>query len=47
MWWSTFQVKIPIIGEVLRLNQLTRFANMMATLTSSGVNILYSLELSM
>ena len=46
MWWSTFQLKIPIIGEVLRLNQLTRFANMMATLTSSGVTILYSLELS-
>lgn len=46
MWWSTFQLKIPIIGEVLRLNQLTRFANMMATLTSSGVNILYALELS-
>lgn len=46
MWRSTFQLKIPIIGEVLRLNQLTRFANMMATLTSSGVNILYALELS-
>lgn len=46
MWWSTFQLKIPIVGEVLRLNQLTRFANMMATLTSSGVNILYALELS-
>lgn len=46
MWWSTFQLKIPIIGEVLRLNQLTRFANMMATLTSSGVNILYALELA-
>ena len=46
MWWSTFQLKIPIIGEVLRLNQITRFANMMATLTSSGVNILYALELS-
>ncbi len=46
MWWSTYQLKIPIIGEVLRLNQLTRFANMMATLTDSGVNILSSLELS-
>lgn len=46
MWWSTVQLKIPIIGEVLRLNQLTRFANMMATLTSSGVNILYALELA-
>lgn len=46
MWWSTFQLKIPLIGEVIRLNQVTRFANMMATLTDSGVNILYSLELS-
>ncbi len=46
MWWSTAQLKIPIVGEVLRLNQLTRFANMMATLSSSGVNILSSLELS-
>ena len=46
MWWSTYMLKIPIVGEVLRLNQLTRFANMMATLTDSGVNILASLELS-
>ena len=38
MWWSTFQLKIPIIGEVLRLNQLTRFANMMATL-GTPINI--------
>lgn len=46
MWWSTTMLKIPIIGEVLRLNQISRFANMMATLTDSGVNILSSLELS-
>lgn len=46
MWWSTAQLKIPLVGEVLRLNQLTRFANMMATLTDSGVNILSALELS-
>ena len=46
MWWSTYQLKIPLVGEVIRLNQVTRFANMMATLTDSGVNILYSLELS-
>jgi len=46
MWWSTAQLKIPIIGEVLRLSHLARFANMMATLSDSGVNILNSLELS-
>lgn len=46
MWWSTYQLKIPIIGEVVRLAQLARFSNMMATLTDSGVNIIVSLELS-
>lgn len=46
MWWSTFQLKIPIIGEVIRLSQLARFSNMMATLADSGVNILTSLELA-
>lgn len=46
MWWATFQLKIPIIGEVIRLSHLARFSNMMATLSESGVNILQSLELS-
>lgn len=46
MWWSTAQLKIPIVGEVLRLNQLTRFSNMLATLTDSGINILNALQLS-
>jgi type IV pilus assembly protein PilC len=46
MWWSTTMLKIPLIGEVLRLNQISRFSNMMATLTESGVNILSALELS-
>lgn len=46
MWWSTMQLKIPIVGEVIRLSQLARFSNMMATLSESGVNILDSLTLS-
>ena len=46
MWWAQFQLKIPIIGEVIRLSQLARFSNIMATLSESGVNILMALELS-
>lgn len=43
---ATLAVKVPIIGEVVRLTNVARFANMMATLSDSGVNILDSLNLS-
>lgn len=46
MWWSTTKLKIPLIGEVIRLSQIARFSNMMATLSDSGVNIITALELS-
>lgn len=46
MWCATLAIKIPIIGEVIRLTNVARFANMMATLSDSGVNILDSLTLS-
>ena len=46
MGCAQFSIKIPIIGEVFRLTNVARFANMMATLTESGVNILDSLTLA-
>ncbi len=46
MWCATFAIKVPIIGEVIRLTNVARFANMMATLSDSGVNILDSLTLA-
>lgn len=46
MGCATLAIKIPIFGEVIRLNNVARFANMMATLSDSGVNILDSLTLS-
>ncbi len=46
MWCANLTIKIPIIGEVIRLTNIARFANMMATLTESGVNILDSLTLA-
>ena len=46
MFCANMAIKIPIIGEVIRLTNVARFANMMATLTESGVNILDSLTLA-
>ena len=46
MWCANLSIKVPIIGEVVRLTNVARFANMMATLTESGVNILDSLTLA-
>lgn len=46
MWCANLAIKVPIIGEVIRLTNVARFANMMATLTESGVNILDSLTLA-
>lgn len=43
---ATLAIKVPIIGEVMRLTNVARFANMMATLSDSGVNILDSLTLA-
>ncbi len=46
MWCANLAIKFPIVGEVIRLTNVARFANMMATLSESGVNILDSLTLS-
>lgn len=46
MWWAQAQLKIPLIGTVLRLSAIARFCRMMSTLSDAGVTILRSLELS-
>ncbi|MEF2920800.1 MAG: type II secretion system F family protein [Acutalibacteraceae bacterium] len=46
MGCATISLKIPIIGDVFRLTNVARFANMMSTLSESGVNILDSLTLA-
>lgn len=46
MWCANLAISVPIIGEVIRLTNVARFANMLATLSESGVNILDSLILS-
>ena len=46
MRWSQVQLKIPLVGTVMRLSHISRFCRMMATLSDAGVSILRSLELS-
>lgn len=46
MRWSQIQLKIPLLGTVIRLTHISRFCRMMATLSDAGVSILRSLELS-
>ena len=41
-----FELKIPLIGPVLKTNAVARWCRMMSTLTDAGVTILRSLELS-
>lgn len=45
-WWHKTELKIPLIGNVLRVNAVARWCRMMSTLTDAGVTILRSLELS-
>lgn len=46
MGCATLAIKVPIIGDVMRLTNVARFANMLSTLSESGVNILDSLTLA-
>lgn len=46
MRWSQAQLKIPLVGTVMRLSHISRFCRMMSTLSDAGVSILRSLELS-
>lgn len=46
MWWCRLQLKIPLVGPVLRISAIARWCRMMSTLTDAGVTILRSLELS-
>ncbi len=46
MWLAKFILMMPIIGPVVRNNYVSRFCNLMSTLTDAGVSILKTLELS-
>ncbi len=45
LWWDGFILKLPIVGNVLKMVAIARFARTLGTLLSSGVNIVTSLEI--
>ncbi len=45
-WWDAFKLKLPVIGPLIRMIAMTRFANTMGTLLGSGVPILSALNIA-
>ena len=43
--WDSFKLKLPLLGIVVRLIAISRFAKTLATLLSSGVPLLRALEI--
>jgi general secretion pathway protein F len=45
LWFDTFQLKIPVVGTLVRMIAIGRFAKTLATLLSSGVPLLTALDI--
>lgn len=45
-WWDQFKLKTPVMGPLVRMVAVTRFASTMSTLLSSGVPILTSMTIA-
>ena len=43
--WDAFQMKVPLVGDVLRKRQISQFARTFGSLLKNGVSILSSLEI--
>jgi general secretion pathway protein F len=46
MWWDTFRLKLPLLGDALRKAETARFARAMATLVAASVPLVQSLGIS-
>ncbi len=44
-WWDSLMLKLPVIGDLIRKREASRFSLTMSTLLSSGVPILPSLQI--
>ena len=44
--WDAFKLKIPLVGDLVRMVAVTRFSSTMATLLASGVPILASMAIA-
>ncbi len=46
MWWDTFRLKIPLLGDALRKAETARFARAMSTLVANAVPLVQSLGIA-
>lgn len=46
IWWDTFRLKIPILGDALRKAETARFARAMATLVANSVPLVQCLSIA-
>jgi general secretion pathway protein F len=44
--WDAFKLKLPVLGNLIRMIAMTRFSNTMATLLSSNVPILTAMNIA-
>ena len=46
MWWDTFRLRIPLLGDALRKAETARFARAMSTLVANAVPLVQSLGIA-
>ena len=46
MWWDTFRLKVPLLGDALRKAETARFARAMATLVANSVPLVQSIGIA-
>ncbi|MBS2024356.1 MAG: type II secretion system F family protein, partial [Deltaproteobacteria bacterium] len=44
-WFDRFQLKVPVLGDLVRMLAISRFAKTLSTLLSSGVQLLIALDI--
>jgi general secretion pathway protein F len=46
LWWDTFRLKIPVLGDALRKAEVARFARAMSTLVANTVPLVQSINIA-
>ena len=46
LWWDTFRLKVPVLGDALRKAEVARFARAMSTLVANTVPLVQSIGIA-
>src|SRR6202030_2746055 len=46
MWWDTFRLRVPVLGDALRKAETARFARAMGTLVAASVPLVQSIGIA-